>query len=103
MNLHLFHDTMGRKIGHFPNISESAQIDLAVYALGAVIKAGKFFPVISASLTSLNVFLAVNDFLANNMGFAVLNSAFAASGLVFLVQTRIAERNHTKLIEFHTE
>lgn len=92
MSYHLFYHKKGKKV-HFPTISEPTQIDLAVCALGIIIKAGKYFPVISVSLTSLNVFFAVNDFLSNNIGFAMLNSAFAASGLVFLVQT-VMEKSH---------
>ena len=81
---------VGKKLEAFvPPISNSTQIDILVHLLDIIIKAGKHFPVISISLTGLNFVLAVNDFLANNMGFAIMNSIFVIGGLIFFVQTRL--------------
>ena len=82
--------------GFTPQISESVQIDLIIHLLDIVIKTGRYFPVISVSLTGLNLILAVNDYLANNTGYAILNSMFVVSGLVFLVQTRMMNKPVTR-------
>jgi len=82
-----------QKFMHFiPQISDSAKIGLIVHLLDIVIKTGKYFPVISICLIGLNLLLAVNDFLANNIGFALLNSMFVISGLIFFVQTRLIDK-----------
>jgi hypothetical protein len=80
----------------------STQIGVFVHLLDVIIKVGKYFPIISVSLTSLNVLMAVNSFLANNIGFVILNSLFAASGLIFLVQMNQMKKsnnsfNHEKI------
>ena len=85
-----------KKFGGFtPQISESVQIELIIHLLGIVIKTGKYLPVISISLTGLNVVLAVNDYLASNTGYAILNSMFVVSGLVFLLQTRMMKQDQS--------
>lgn len=80
---------VGRRLeGFVPPIPQSTQIDLFVRLLDIIIKTGRYFPIISISLTGLNLYLAVNDFLANNIGFAILNSMFVICGLFFLIQMR---------------
>ena len=81
--------------GLTPQISESAQIGLIIHLLDIVIKTGRYIPVISISLTGLNVVLAINDYLANNTGYAILNSMFVVSGLVFLLQNRMIGKTTT--------
>ena len=87
-------DNTGMKLEHFiPPIFYSTQIALSVYLLDIIIKTGKAFPIISVSMTGLNLWLAITDFLANNLGFAILNSIFALGGLIFLIQTRLMDRS----------
>ena len=62
------------------------EVIVLIYSLEIITKVGRHFPVISISLTSLNVLLATNDFLANSIEFGILNSLFAAGGLIFLIQ-----------------
>lgn len=71
------------------SISDSARIGVAVHILDVVIKVGKLFPIIFLSLASLNIFLAANDFLANSMGTAILNSVFGLGDVLFLAQMRL--------------
>ena len=68
--------------------SESADVAVIVYLLEIVTKVGKYFPVLFLSLASLNVLMAANDFMSNSIEFGILNSLFAASGFIFLVQMR---------------
>ena len=68
--------------------THSADVAVVVYALEVVTKIGKNFPVLFLSLASLNAILAANDFLASNIEFGILNSMFAASGFIFVIQLR---------------
>ena len=77
------------------SISDSTKIGVAVHTLDVVIKVGKLFPVIFLSLASLNVFFAANDFLANSMGSAVLNSVFGLGDVLFLAQMRLKGNSPT--------
>ena len=77
-----------------PVISGSSDISMLIYSLDIITKVGKNLPILFLSLASLNVLLAANDFLANNIEFGILNSLFAANGLSFLYK-------HTKVIEFN--
>ncbi|MCE9652645.1 MAG: hypothetical protein K8Q89_06275 [Nitrosarchaeum sp.] len=81
------------KLANLP-ISDSATLSAFVHLLDFAIKIGKYFPLISICLTCLNLTLAVNDFLANNLGFAILNSMFVVSGLVFIIQMHLVDRIH---------
>ena len=86
-------ENLGMKLEHFiPPIFYSTQIALSVYLLDIIIKMGKNFPIISVSLTGFNLWLAITDFLANNLGFAILNSIFAIGGLIFFIQMRLMDR-----------
>lgn len=66
-----------------PNL---ANITGLIYVLEIITRIGKNFPTIFLTLASLNVLLAANDFLANSIAFGILNSMFAASGFIFLIQ-----------------
>ena len=79
------------KLADLP-VSDSATISAFVHLLDFAIKISKYFPLITICLTCLNLTLAVNDFLANNLGFAILNSMFVISGLVFIIQTHLLDR-----------
>jgi len=68
--------------------THSADVAVVVYALEVVTKIGKNFPVLFLSLASLNTILAANDFLASNIEFGILNSMFAVSGFIFVIQLR---------------
>ena len=93
MNNDIQEDNLGMKLEHFvPPLFYSTQIALSVYLLDIIIKMGKNFPIISVSLTGFNLWLAITDFLANNLGFAILNSLFAIGGLIFLIQMRLMDR-----------
>ena len=92
---HTVNTKSGQKLEHFVTpISDSAKINLFVHLLDVIIKAGKYFPIISVCLTGLNLLLAVNDFLTNNIGFAVLNSMFVIGGLIFVIQMRLTDKAH---------
>ena len=69
-------------------VSDSKEVTMLIYLLEITTKIGRNFPVLFLSLASLNVLLATNDFLSNNIEFGLLNSLFAASGFIFLVQMR---------------
>jgi hypothetical protein len=75
-----------------PVISDSSEISMLIYSLDLITKIGKNLPILFLSLASLNVLLAANDFLANNIEFGILNSLFAANGFIFLVQTHQSNR-----------
>ena len=75
-----------------PVISGSSDISMLIYSLNIITKVGKNLPILFLSLASLNVLLAANDFLANNIEFGILNSLFAANGFIFLVQTHQSNR-----------
>jgi hypothetical protein len=77
-----------------PPISDSAKINLFAHLLDVIIKTGRYFPVISICLTGLNLVLAVNDFLTNNIGFAILNSMFVIGGLIFVIQMHLIKSHH---------
>ena len=84
-----------QKLVHFVTpISDSAKINLFVHLLDVIIKTGKYFPIISVCLTGLSLLLAVNDFLTNNIGFAMLNSMFVIGGLIFVIQMRLTDKAH---------
>ena len=68
--------------------THSADVAVVVYILEVVTKIGKNFPVLFLSLASLNAILAANDFLASNIEFGILNSMFAVSGFIFVIQLR---------------
>jgi len=85
---------LGKRLENFiPPVSESTQINLLIHVLDLIIKTGRYFPIISISLTGLNLYLAVNDFLANNFGFAILNSLFVVGGMIFLLQMCLKDRS----------
>ena len=69
-------------------ISDSKEINMLIHFLEIITKTGRYFPILFLSLASLNVLLATNDFLANSIEFGILNSLFATSGFIFLVQMR---------------
>ena len=69
-------------------VSDSKEVTILIYLLEVTTKIGRNFPVLFLSLASLNVLLATNDFLSNNIEFGILNSLFAVSGFIFLVQMR---------------
>jgi len=75
-----------------PVISGSSEISMLIYSLDVITKVGKNLSILFLSLASLNVLLAANDFLANNIEFGILNSLFAANGFIFLVQTHQSNR-----------
>jgi len=77
-----------------PLISYSAKISLFAHLLDVIIKTGRYFPVISICLTGLNLLLAVNDFLTDNIGFAILNSMFVIGGLIFVIQMHLTKSHH---------
>ena len=82
-----------QKLVHLvPPISNSTKISLFVHLLDVLIKTGRYFPLISICLTGLNIFLAVNAFLSNNIGFAILNSTFVVVGLIFFMQMRLTDK-----------
>ena len=96
MKSNLTHIHSRKRFGGFtPQISESVQIGVIIHLLTIIIKTGRYLPVISISLTGMNVVLAVNDYLANNTGYAILNSMFVISGVVFLAQTQMMNRTTT--------
>ncbi|MDH3656828.1 MAG: hypothetical protein OEM77_01660 [Nitrosopumilus sp.] len=66
--------------------SDSREVTVLIYLLEIITKIGRYYPILFLSLASLNVLLAANDFLANNIEFGILNSLFAASNFIFLVQ-----------------
>ena len=70
-----------------PLVPQSRELSIFIYSLEAITKIGKNFPIIFLSLASLNVLLAVNDFLSNRMEFGVMNTLFAVNGFVVLAQT----------------
>lgn len=70
------------------DISDSKEVTILIYLLEITTKIGRNFPILFLSLASLNVLLAANDFLSNSIEFGILNSLFAASGFIFLVQLR---------------
>lgn len=70
------------------SISDSTEVTMLIYVLEITTKIGRNFPILFLSLASLNVLLATNDFLSNSIEFGILNSLFAASGFIFLVQMR---------------
>ena len=86
------------------DISDSREVTTLIYLLEIITKIGRYFPIIFFSLASLNVLLAANDFFANRIEFGILNSLFAASNFIFLVQ--LIQNNkiypfYSVLNEFH--
>ena len=69
-------------------VSDHTEVTLLIYSLEAITRIGKNFPIIFLSLASLNILLAANDFLANSFEFGILNSAFAFSGIITMMQMR---------------
>lgn len=80
------------------SMSESTKVGIFVHLLDVLIKVGRYFPIISLSLASLNLFLALNDFVTNSIGFGILHSIFAIGGFIFLIQTR--QMSKTNVSEF---
>jgi len=70
------------------SMSESTKFGIFVHLLDVLIKVGKYFPIISLSLASLNLFLVLNDFFTNNIVFGILHSLFAIGGFIFVIQMR---------------
>lgn len=95
MKYHHVNAKTEQKLVHFVNpISDSSKISLFVNLLDIIIKTGRYLPVISVCLTGLNLLLAINDFLTNNIGFAILNSMFVIGGLIFVIQMRLTDKTH---------
>lgn len=93
------HKIINQDIGHKSEswltfISDFTFIGIFVHLLDLVIKIGRHFPLVSISMVGLNLLLAVNDFVAQNIAFAILNSLFAISGLVFLLQMHLMGKIH---------
>ena len=84
----LVNEKKGQSQQWIPANTNSADVAVVVYVLEIVTKIGKNFPVLFLSLASLNAILAANDFLASNIEFGILNSLFAVSGFVFVIQLR---------------
>ena len=84
-----------------PSISDSTKIEGLIYLLEITIKVGKHFPIIILSLAGLNLLLAANDFLANSINFAILNSMFALGGFTSLVQLYQSRKAHP--FEYHSD
>ncbi len=78
-----------QKLVLLPPFSDSLKFSLFLHTLDLVIKVGRYFSLISIVLTGLNLVLAVNEFLGNNIVFGMLNSLFVVSGVVFDAQSRI--------------
>jgi len=74
--------------------SDSIEIDISIHLLEIIIIVGRYFPIILLSLFSLNLLLAANDFLANSLIFAILNSMFALGNFISLVQIRQWRKAH---------
>lgn len=79
----------------FPSISNLTKIDGFIFLLNFTIKVGKYFPIISILFVGLNLLLAANDFLANRINFAILNSIFAIVGVIFLAQSYQSRKDHS--------
>ena len=95
MKYHPVNAKTEQRLVHFVNpISDSSKINLFVHLLDIIIKTGRYLPVLSICLTGLNLLLAVNDFLTNNIGFAILNSMFVIGGLIFVIQMRMTDKKH---------
>jgi len=84
------------------SMSESTKVGIFVHLLDVLIKVGRYFPIISLSLASLNLFLALNDFLTNSIGFGILHSIFAISGFIFLIQMHQMSKTNTNEIDSST-
>ncbi|MCI4433226.1 MAG: hypothetical protein JHC41_06485 [Nitrosopumilus sp.] len=76
------------------SMSDSTKIGVFVHLLDIIIKVCRYFPIISLFLASLNLLLAVNDFLANSIGFGILHSLFAIGGFIFLAQMHQIDKVH---------
>ena len=74
--------------------SDSIEIDVSIHLLEIIIKVGQHYPIILFSLASLNLLLAANDFLANSLFFAILNSLFALGNFISLVQIHQWRQTH---------
>ena len=74
--------------------SDFMGIDISIHLLDIIIKVGRYFPIILLSLASLNMFLAANDFLANSLIFAILNSIFALGNFISLAQIHQRRKSH---------
>ncbi len=75
--------------------SDFMGIDISIHLLDIIIKIGRYFPIILLSLASLNMFLAANDFLANSLTFAILNSIFALGNFISLAQIHQRRKIHS--------
>lgn len=78
-----------QKLALLPPVSDSVKFSLLLHSLDVVIKIGRYFSIISIVLTGLNLVLAVNEFLGDNIAFGILNSLFVVGGLVFDTQSHI--------------
>ncbi|MDH3676887.1 MAG: hypothetical protein OEQ12_01120 [Nitrosopumilus sp.] len=95
MTYYVDDEKIGQKsIQYRTQASESKEIDLLIHSLGIIIKVGRYFPIILLSLASLNILMAANDFLADSLIFATLNSIFALSGFISVVQMRQRSQVH---------
>ena len=77
----------------FIPISDTREMSIMIHLLEIIIKVGKYSPFIFLSLASLNLLMAVNDFLSNSIIFGILNTIFAIGGIIFLVQMNQMKKN----------
>lgn len=75
--------------------SDSTKMGVLIHLLEIIIQVGKHSQIISISLASLNLLFAVNDFLSNNIGFAILNLMFALVGFMFFIKMRQMSKIHS--------
>lgn len=87
-----------QKLVLLPPISNSVKFSLFLHTLDLVIKIGRYFSIISIVLTGLNLVFAVNEFYGNNITFGILHSLFAASGIIFAIQSRVIGCIHKSVI-----
>ena len=84
------------------SMSESTKVGIFVHLLDVLIKVGRYFPIISLSLAGLNLFLALNDFVTNSIGFGILHTIFAIGGFIFLIQMRQMSKTNVNEIDSST-
>jgi len=68
------------------SIFETPQIDGFWLLSEIIFKVSKHFPIIILSFASLKLLMVVHDVYTHNLGFAILNSAFAIGDFIFLFQ-----------------
>jgi len=81
------------------SMSESTEVGIFVHLLDVLINVGRYFPIISLSLASVNLLLALNDFITHSIGFGILHSIFAIGGFIFLIQMRQMSKTNTNEID----